>query len=346
MNPSGSQTGHGGPWDVAGVGVGHAQKSTKGWLTGTTVITAPPGTVGSVEVRGGAPGTRETDLLAPENLISTVDAVCLTGGSAYGLAAADGVMACLERHGRGVSVGAEAHQVVPIVPAAVIFDLGRGGSFGSRPDAGFGRDATSRALAHASGRPTREGSLGAGTGAWSAGLRGGSAGASVRVQDHVVAAWAVVNSVGSVMDPSTGLPWDAGSVERLGLRRPPASQRRRLTEYVTRPSGPTLNTTIGLVVTSARLDKASCRRLAGAGHDGLARAIRPAHLWRDGDTVFSWATGASGEASTLEDRDRLLAAAADAFALACTRAVLLASSRSNSPPAVRDIVPDIFGSTD
>ena len=336
----------GGLPDVEGIGLGHSGRSGRGWLSGTTVITTPRGTVGSVEVRGGAPGTRETDLLAPENLVQHVDAVCLTGGSAFGLAAVDGVMCELEAVARGVQVGEDPGHVVPIVPAAVIFDLGRGGSFRCRPDAEFGARATRRALGRGGARRSREGSIGAGLGAWSGGLRGGAAGASIRVGDHVVAAWAVVNSVGCVLDPSTGRPWDSYSSDRLGLVRPSRADTRALTEALAQRPPAALNTTIGAVVTSAHADKATCRRLAGAAHDGLARAVRPAHLWRDGDTVFALATGASGEVTTVAGRDELLAAAADVFALACTRAVLLATPRRGSPGTVMELLPSLFRSTD
>ena len=126
---------------MPGVRVGHAQRVGRGWLTGTTVVSIPQGAVPGVDVRGGGPGTRETDALDPRNLVDLVHAVCLTGGSAYGLAAADGVMDVLARRGLGVRVGPGPSDVVPVVPAAVIFDLGRGGDFGNRPDAGFGRRA-------------------------------------------------------------------------------------------------------------------------------------------------------------------------------------------------------------
>jgi putative pantetheine hydrolase len=138
--------------DVAGIAVGHFQRRGRGWLTGTTVVIPPVGTAGGVDVRGGGPGTRETDLLDPVNMVPAVDAICLTGGSAYGLDAAGGVMAELERRGRGFQIGAQPGNVVPIVPTAVVFDLAAGGSFANRPDASFGARGRRERL-HPSGAP-------------------------------------------------------------------------------------------------------------------------------------------------------------------------------------------------
>ena len=183
--------------DVAGVHVGHYQRRGRGWLTGTTVVLPPPGTVGGVDVGGGAPGTRETDLLDPINLVERVDAVCLTGGSAYGLAAADGVMRWLADRNRGFQVGPEAHHVVPIVPAAVLFDLGVGGRFHNTPDATFGERAAAAA------RPAKlaQGTVGAGTGAHAERLKGGIGSASVVLADGItVAALVALNSSGNVFD--------------------------------------------------------------------------------------------------------------------------------------------------
>ena len=164
--------------DVAGLGLGHFHRRSASWRTGTTVVVAPEGAVAGVDVRGGGPGTRETDLLRPENLVSQVHAICLTGGSAFGLAAADGVMSELERRRIGFRVGTASDLVVPIVPAAVIFDLGRAGHAEHRPDRDFGIRATRSALARTSTARTRqiavvEGALGAGTGARAGGLQGG-----------------------------------------------------------------------------------------------------------------------------------------------------------------------------
>jgi L-aminopeptidase/D-esterase-like protein len=319
--------------DIPGVRVGHADRRRAGWRTGTTVVLLPDGSVGGVDIRGGAPGTRETDLLHPENLVDRIDAVCLTGGSAFGLAAADGVMQWLADHRQGVRVGEPEHWVVPIVPAAVIFDLGRGGRFEARPDADFGR----RAATAARHRPEAQGSVGAGTGARAGGLQGGVGSASRMVGSHRIAALAVVNAAGSVIDPGTGLPHERWTWPVLNVSRPDAAARRRLAAIVSTPPPSALNTTIGVVVTTAQLDKAGARRVAMSAHDGLARAIRPAHLLRDGDTVFCAATGSSGSIDDLTARDELLAAAADVFALACTRAVVCAQGHPGGPPAWKDL---------
>lgn len=321
--------------DVTGVRVGHAQRIGRGWRTGTTVVVLPEGSVGGVDVRGGAPGTRETDVLRPENLVDRVDAICLSGGSAYGLASADGVMRWLADHAQGVSVGEAPTWVVPIVPTAVIFDLGRGGRFDARPDAQFGW----RAARAARSRPEAQGTVGAGTGARAGGLQGGIGSASCTVADHTVAALAVVNAAGSVIDPATGLPHERSTWSTLALKRPSPADRRRIAEVVATAPPSALNTTIGVVITSAQLDKAGAQRLATSAHDGLARSVRPAHLLRDGDTVFGVATGRSGASTSLVERDAVLAAAADMFALACTRAVVTAAGHPGGPPAWRDLAP-------
>ena len=323
--------------DVDGLRVGHFHRISATWRTGTTVVLTPPGTTGGVSVRGAAPGTRETDLLSPGNLVDHVDAICLSGGSAYGLDAASGVMAHLSAAGRGFSVGSRPEWVVPIVPAAVIFDLGRAGRFGNRPDSSFGERAASRA----STRPVVQGSVGAGCGARAGGLQGGVGSASGRTANgHVVAALAVVNSVGSVVDPRTCRPWHLGRNstpdvrDRAGLRR--ALDARPL-------SGPGLNTTIGVVATTAPLSKVQCAKLADVAHDGLARAIRPAHSMNDGDTIFSLATGRD-DGRPIRERsvpneflNEILQSTADLFAEACTSAILAAASRGG-PPAYGDFL--------
>ena len=180
--------------DVAGVRVGHTTRDEPGWLTGVTIVVPPPGTVGGVDVRGGGPGTRETDLLDPRNLVDRVDAVLLGGGSAFGLAAADGVMEALADDGRGwpMATPPDPGRVVPVVPAAILFDLGRGGAWTHRPRAEDGRPA----YAAASGTAVAQGNVGAGTGAKAGGLRGGVGSASVVLPSGVtVAALLVVNEV-------------------------------------------------------------------------------------------------------------------------------------------------------
>jgi len=275
--------------DVAGIRVGHHQRTARGWLTGTTVVLPPPGTRASVDVRGGGPGTRDTEALAPVNMVDAVDAVCLTGGSAYGLAAADGVMAWLAERNRGFRVGPEAHHVVPIVPTAVLFDLGAGGAFGSRPDASFG----ARAAAAARRGPIRQGTVGAGTGSHAELLKGGLGSASVVLPTGItVAAVVAINSCGSVFDPRTGVLWglDRGlRGEFAGIRRP---TRADLARHADAPLvHHALNTTLAVVATDADLSKAELQRMAGCGHDGMARAIDPIHQYVDGDVVFALSTG-------------------------------------------------------
>lgn len=334
MTPSGSIL------DVAGVRVGHHQRSGRGWQTGTTVVLAANGATPGVDVRGGGPGTRETDALRPENLVREIHAITLTGGSAYGLAAADGVMAVMSDVGLGFAIGGG---VVPIVPAAVIFDLGRGGAFANRPDASFGERAARRALAGRSAPAW--GSVGAGTGARAGGLQGGVGTASRTVHldgaTVTVGALAVVNANGSVIDPTTALPWQP---DGLSMPRPTAGSRRAVRDVLNVASSPALNTTIGVVALDADLTKAECSKVAAVAHDGLARAIRPAHAMTDGDTVFTLATGGVRLDSPDHPRpgriaqlNAILVAAADAFAAACTHAVVSATSIGDAP-AWRDLV--------
>ena len=342
VDPAGSLT------NVPGIAVGHHHRTGRGWRTGTTVVLCTGGATAGVDVRGGGPGTRETDLLRPENTIQHVHAICLTGGSAYGLAAADGVMGHLESIGAGFPVGATVGAIVPIVPGAVIFDLGRGGGFGNRPTAEFGR----LAAAAARSRPERNGAVGAGTGAVAGGLQGGVGSASTTLASGVVvAALAVVNAAGSLIDPTTGLPWES---QGHRLRRPSASERRAVTAlWPPAPPAQTLNTTIGVVATSALLSKAECTRVAGVSHDGMARAIRPVHSMFDGDTVFALSTGvhelSASQALGLHAAgsrpaaiNEILDAAARCFAAACTQAVIAATSMPNGPPSYRDLCPSVL----
>lgn len=253
--------------DVPGVRVGHAGRRGDGWLSGVTVVLPPPGTVGSVDVRGGGPGTHETDALDPTTLTAVVDAVVLTGGSAFGLAAAGGAQRWCEEQGRGFAVPGG---VVPIVPAAAIFDLGRGGDFAARPDAAMGHAAAADAAARREGHDVARGSVGAGTGALigRGQFKGGVGTASITLPDGVVVgALAVVNALGLPFDPAAAPAAGAGAL-------------------------PALNTTLVVVATNAVLDKSECRRTASAAHAGLARALNPSHTLADGDTVFCLATGA------------------------------------------------------
>lgn len=333
--------------DIGGIRVGHYQRLDPdaslgaGWACGTTVVLPPPGTVGAVDCRGGAPGTRETDLLDPVNSVRFVDAVVLGGGSAYGLAAADGVMLWLEEQQRGVAMGAG---VVPIVPGAVIFDLPVGG-WACRPTAEFGR-----AACEAAATEVAVGTVGAGVGARAGSLKGGVGTASVALKSGVtVGALVVVNAAGNVVDPATGLPWQADLIAEFELRPPPAEQVAAFAQLPSPLSA--LNTTIAVVATDAALSPAACRRVAIAAHDGLARAIRPAHTPLDGDTVFALATGAvevppePDTPAAMSPETPLVtavgAAAADCLARAVLAGVIAAESVAGIP-TYRDTVPGAF----
>jgi L-aminopeptidase/D-esterase-like protein len=333
--------------DVGGILVGQHHRLDPdvtlgtGWATGTTVVLTPPGTVGAVDGRGGAPGTRETDLLDPINSVRHVDAIVLSGGSAYGLAAADGVMAFLEEQGRGVALDGG---VVPIVPAAVVFDLPVGG-WKCRPTPEFGYSAAQHA-----GTEVAIGAVGAGTGARAGVLKGGVGTASVTLGSGVtVGAIVVVNSAGDVVDPATGLPWLADQIDEFGLVPPPPEQ---VAAYAARHAEfSPLNTTIAVIATDAALSKAACRRVAAAAHDGLARTIRPCHTPLDGDTVFALATGAievppdpTTPASMSPETPLITevgAAAADCLARAVLVGVLAAESVAGIP-SYRDMLPGAF----
>lgn len=333
--------------DVGGIRVGQHHRLDPdvtlgaGWASGTTVVLTPPGTVGAVDGRGGAPGTRETDLLDPINSVRHVDAVVLSGGSAFGLAAADGVMTFLEAQGRGVAMEGG---VVPIVPAAVVFDLPVGG-WQCRPTAEFGY-----AAAQDAGTEVAIGTVGAGTGARVGVLKGGVGTASVTLASGVtVGAIVVVNAAGDAVDPATGLPWQADLIEEFGLVAPPTDQ---IAAYADRRAEfSPLNTTIAVVATDAALSPAGCRRVAVAAHDGLARTIRPCHTPLDGDTVFALATGAvevdpdpTTPASMSPEVPLITVvgvAAADCLARAVMVGVLAAESVAGIP-SYRDMLPGAF----
>jgi L-aminopeptidase/D-esterase-like protein len=337
---------HGSITDVEGILVGNHHRIEdaalgQGWAVGTTVVLAPEGTTGAVDVRGGAPGTRETDLLDPANSVRYVDAVVLTGGSAYGLAAADGVMTWLEEHDRGVKMDGGR---VPIVPAAVIFDLPVG-AWANRPTAQFGYQAVANA-----GTEVLTGTVGAGVGARAGALKGGLGTASVTLEGGVtVGALVVINAAGNIADPQTGLPWSADQIVRFGLKGPPPEQ---IQQYAEREKDPKpLNTTIAVVATDAALSSAGCQKVATAAHNGLAHTIRPAHTAVDGDTVFALATGKiyvdpdpdipaqmSPETTLIT---QIGAAAADALATAVMVAVLTAESIAGIP-TYRDLLPGAF----
>jgi L-aminopeptidase/D-esterase-like protein len=337
--------------DVAGIAVGHHHRRGRGWLTGTTVVRTPRGTVGSVDVRGGGPATRETDALAPDTLVQEVDAICLSGGSAFGLDAASGVMDVLADEDRGFRVGTEPGRVVPIVPAAALFDLGIGGAFDHRPDASFGK----RAAESARPRAVALGNVGAGTGATAGVLKGGLGSASVvtAAGGHTVAAIVALNPAGSPVDPTTGRLWAADRLlpgDAPRLRTPSRSEvaAHRAAREAARKAP--FNTSLVVVATDALLTKAECHRLAVAGHDGLARAIDPIHGYVDGDVVFALATGERDLPAGVEHGpprpagDRLVelsalgAMAADAVARAVVRATLAAETAAGRP-SYRDAFP-------
>ena len=337
--------------DVAGILVGHHHRLDPdatmgaGWASGVTVVLTPPGTVGAVDVRGGAPGTRETDLLDPANSVRYVDAVLIAGGSAYGLAAADGVMRWLEERDRGVAM---TGGVVPIVPGAVIFDL-EVGAWSNRPTAEFGYAAAS-AAASSEGAPLAVGTVGAGVGACAGVLKGGVGTASTTLPSGVtVGALVAVNSAGNVVDQSTGLPWLSYLVEEFGLTPPPDEQLAALAKLESPLSS--LNTAVAVVATDAALSPAACRQIASTAHDGLARSIRPAHTPVDGDTVFALATGAVEVAppadlpAAFSPETALTtavgAAAADCLARAVLGAVIAADSVAGIP-TYRGLLPGAF----
>jgi L-aminopeptidase/D-esterase-like protein len=309
---------------IEGFEIGHHTADGDGWLTGTTVVLAREGAVGGVDVRGGGPGTRETDLLHPATTIERVHAVVLTGGSAYGLAAANGVMSALEGAGIGFPVGVEPHQVVPIVPAAVLFDLGRGGVFGNRPTDEFG----ALAMAAATSDQPATGCVGAGTGALCGGIKAGFGYAEKQLTSGIsVAAAVVVNAAGSAVDPATGRLWaDQGQL----LATPTDLERAALANAYAEAKA-SYATTIGVILTDAIVSKAQASKLAAVAHDGMARAIRPIHSMLDGDTVFCLASShrpvALDPLQWLFAFNTLLAGAADVFADACLDAMLAATGR-------------------
>lgn len=324
--PAGRLATEGGLTDVAGLKVGHHTDARR--PTGCTVVLAEAGAVCGVDVRGGAPGTRETDLLDPVNSVQQVHALVLSGGSAFGLDTATGVVRYLEEMGIGFPVGVGK---VPIVPAAILFDLGLG-DWKIRPDAASGYAA---ARAAASG-PVAEGCVGAGAGATVGKLRGlgramkaGVGTAALRLpKGGVVAALVAVNAVGDVVDPATG---------RIlaGLRSDDGLALRGSVEALLAGVGPGRplpgeNTAIGVVATNVTLTKSEATRVAQMAHDGLARAIRPAHTPWDGDTLFALSTGAV----TLENAPLVVGAiAAEVTARAVVRSALTATGLPGLPSA-------------
>jgi L-aminopeptidase/D-esterase-like protein len=323
--------------DVRGIEVGHAQDEAA--LTGCTVILCRKGAVAGVDVRGGAPGTRETDLLNPVNLVEKVHAVVLSGGSAFGLEAASGVMKYLEEQGIGFNTGVAK---VPIVPAAILYDLNLGRA-DVRPDAAMGYQAAASASAAA----PAEGNVGAGTGASVGKMFGsslatksgvGTASTSIGA-GVVVGALVAVNAWGDVVDPKTseivaGLrsgrvgPLRVGGkgyfADTLAMMKKPVG--RALLGLATRA-----NTVIGVVATNAQLTKAQAAKVAQMAQDGIARTIRPAHTMLDGDVVFALSSGARRA-----DVTTLGAFAAEVMAEAILRAVKMAKAAGGLPSAERN----------
>jgi L-aminopeptidase/D-esterase-like protein len=312
--------------DVPGIRVGHAQNEEA--LTGCTVILCEAGAVGGVDQRGGAPGTRETDALHPLHLVQQVHAVVLSGGSAFGLDSATGVVRYLEEKGVGFDVQVAR---VPIVPAAILFDLGIGRS-DVRPDAAMGYQA----CLNASQAKPAEGNVGAGMGATIGKIRGlewamksGIGNASLEVAKGIwVGAIAAVNAFGDVIDPLDG-------VILAGTRNPPGDAEqfantlnvmRQLADKSTLQFGSRQDTVIGVVATNARLTKESANKVAQMAQDGLARTVRPAHTMLDGDTIFSLSTGGAEL-----DVNIVGAFAAEVFAQAILRAVHSASPVGGLP---------------
>lgn len=290
--------------DVPGVLLGHRSLGD----TGVSVVVVPESAVAAVDVRGGGPGTRETDLLEPHNTVERVHAVVLSGGSAFGLASADGVMCALEEKGIGFQVVGDIR--VPIVPGAVIFDL-LVGDAKHRPTAEDGYLAVQDAFDSAE---PGSGSVGAGCGATAGVLRGGFGQASVKVGEYTVAAGVVANPVGAVVDKESGRLW--GALE-LGVDKARFAELKRLETK--------LNTTIGVIATDAPVTKAQAKRLAMVGHDGLARAVRPAHSPLDGDTLFALSTG-NGAGVSVGEMIALSTVAADVVCAAIVDAVVHATS--------------------
>jgi L-aminopeptidase/D-esterase-like protein len=341
---------HNGLTDVAGLRVGHHTAVGDGFLTGTTVILAPDGGMtAGVDVRGGGPATHESDLLDPTASVQRIHAIVLTGGSAFGLATCSAVMDELAADGVGLQVGPDPAAVVPLVPGAALFDLGRGGDFSARPNRDFGIAALADARRGGDG-PVVEGSVGAGTGAVISNLKGGIGSASVVTgSGFTVAALVAVNAAGSPIDPATGellgarllhpadgpapvLPDGAGRDALLAATapRPPGIAFGGANSDEVDPDAAAItNTTLAVVATDAALTKAECTKMAQVAQDGLTRAINPVHTMFDGDTIFGAATGTAGPPETVALFE-ITAAAADVLSRAIVRAVLAARTTSTT----------------
>lgn len=325
---------------VPGIRVGHAQNEQA--LTGCTVVLCEGGAVGGVDQRGGAPGTRETDAMHPLHLVTQVHAVTLAGGSAFGLDAASGVVRYLEERSIGFDVMVAR---VPIVPAAILFDLGIGRA-DVRPDAQMGYQACLNAT---TGAPA-EGNVGAGTGAtvgkilgMGQAMKGGIGSASLELgSEVVVGAIAAVNVLGDIIDPATGQIVAGARAPQEGQQQTStggyfADTLQVLKSMVGRPPlrfGAREHTVIGVVATNASLNKEQANKMAQMAQDGVARAVRPAHTMLDGDTIFALATGELNAVTPWEADVNILGAfAAEAFAQAILRAVRAARPVAGLPAA-------------
>lgn len=303
---------------VQGITVGHFTDTRR--PTGCSVVLCPQGAVAGVDVRGAAPGTRETDLLHPSNLVQEVHGIVLSGGSAWGLDSATGAVRWLEEQGAGLDIGVGR---IPLVPAAVLFDV-KLGDMRIRPDTAAGYAACQAA----SDQRPLEGSVGAGAGAvigkifgWQRAMKGGIGTASITVHGVTVGALVACNALGDVLNPHTGAliagARTADGAALLDARN--ALLRGEEAQAVLAGS----NTTIGVVATDACITKAQAHRLAVTAHDGLARSINPVHTMSDGDTLFALGTGQSGKTLGMMTLSTM---AAEAVAIATARAVLLAQS--------------------
>jgi L-aminopeptidase/D-esterase-like protein len=319
--------------DVAGLLVGNAADDKV--KSGTTVLLCEKPAVAGVQVLGGAPGTRETDLLDPHNSVETVDALVLSGGSAFGLDAASGVQAALREDGKGFEVGQGVR--IPIVPAAILFDMMNGG------DKGWGRYPPYRELGYEAARTAARdftiGTAGAGTGALTAGLKGGLGSASCVMENGItVGALVAANPVGSVTVGKGRHFWAApfeigGEFGGLGFPADLPADTADLVIKHREMRSALANTTIGIVATDAKLTKPQAKRLAIAAHDGFTRAIWPTHTPIDGDLVFGLATGANDTPADVDTALDLYAAAGAVMARAIARAVFAAT------PAHDDLMP-------
>ncbi len=313
--------------DVGDISVGHFARTDPPYLTGCSVVLFDAPTRAGVDVGGSAPGTRETDALDPGALVEYIDAVLFTGSSAFGLDAAGGVMRYLQRKGQGFKVAPSDLGVVPIVPTATIFDLGRGGSFEALCDLDFGI----RACEMASEMTLAQGSVGAGAGAYSGGVKGGVGSASAILGNGtVVASFCVVNSRGSIFNHSVGrlhsasleLGDEFSSYDPLEVFKG---------KHASGNNG--FNTTVALVATNLKLSRSELRVMARVAHDGLARSIRPIHTFFDGDTIFAASVGEDdsllGDVPRdirLEALSMLFEAGADTLSRAVIHGVMKANS--------------------